>query len=287
MAPDRLRFDFTHFSQIEPDVLATIERKVNQHILKNVATHTEEMAAEDAFQSGAKALFEEKYGERVRVVSLADFSKELCGGTHVRHTGDIGFFKIVTETSVAAGIRRIEAMTGEGALASVQQMAQSLEETARLLKDNPQNIKARIEKMLAHQKDLEKELEALKGKLAARTAAEAEADVREVEGVKVLARRVEAANPGALRDLVDRFRDRLQSGVVILGCVNGGKALLIVGVTRDLQGRLHAGKIVKALAALVGGGGGGKPDLAQAGGSQPEKLDQALAQAYTIVAQSF
>ncbi|MDJ0667834.1 MAG: alanine--tRNA ligase [Desulfobacterales bacterium] len=286
VAPDRLRFDFTHFSQIEPDVLAAIERKVNRHILKNVPTQTEEMAAEDAFQSGAKALFEEKYGDRVRVVSLADFSKELCGGTHVQHTGDIGFFKIVTEASVAAGIRRIEAMTGEGALASVQEMAQTLEETARLLRDNPHNIKGRIEKILTHQKDLEKELETLKGKLAARTAADAEADVREVEGVKVLARRVEADNPGALRDLVDRFRDRLQSGVVILGCESGGKALLIAGITKDLQGRFHAGNIVKALAPLVGGGGGGKPDLAQAGGSQPEKLDQALAQAYDIVAQS-
>jgi alanyl-tRNA synthetase len=177
-------------------------------------------------------------------------------------------------------------MTGEGALASVQQMAQTLDETARLLRDNPQNIKVRIEKMLAHQKDLEKELETLKGKLAARTAADAEADVREVEGVKVLARRVEADNPGALRDLVDRFRDRLQSGVVILGCESGGKALLIAGVTKDLQGRMHAGKIIKALAPLVGGGGGGKPDLAQAGGNQPEKLDQALVQAYDIVAQS-
>jgi alanyl-tRNA synthetase len=284
VAPDRLRFDFTHFSQIEPETLAAIERKVNQHILQNVATHTDEMAAEEAFQSGATALFEEKYGDRVRVVSLADFSKELCGGTHVQHTGDIGLFKIITETSVAAGVRRIEAMTGEGALASVQQMARTLDETARLLKDNPQNIRTRIEKMLAHQKGLEKEIEALKAKLATQTAADADADVREVKGVKVLARRVEADNPGALRDLVDRFRDRLKSGVVVLGCVSGAKALLIAGVTKDLRGRFHAGNIIKALAPMVGGGGGGKPDLAQAGGSQPENLDQALAQAYDVVA---
>ena len=192
------------------------------------------MAAEEAFQSGATALFEEKYGDRVRVVSLADFSKELCGGTHVQHTGDIGFFKIVTETSVAAGIRRIEAMTGEGALASVQQMAQTLDETARLLRDNPQNIKVRIEKMLAHQKDLEKELETLKGKLAARTAADAEADVREVEGVKVLARRVEADNPGALRDL-----DRPRFDPVRLG----QQAVADLGGPLDVVGALGIGRV--------------------------------------------
>ncbi len=284
VAPDRLRFDFTHFSQIEPDALAAIERKVNRRIIENVATHTDEMAAEEAFQSGATALFEEKYGDRVRVVSLADFSKELCGGTHVQHTGDIGFFKIVAEASVAAGVRRIEAMTGEGALDSVQQMARALDETARLLKDSPQNITPRIEKLLAHQKELEKEVERLKGKLASQTAADAEADVREINGVKVLARKVEADNPGALRDLVDRFRDRLQSGVVVLGCVSGAKALLIAGVTPDLHGRFHAGNIIKALAPVVGGGGGGKPDLAQAGGSRPENLDQALAQAYDVIA---
>ena len=284
VAPDRLRFDFTHFSQIEPPVLAAIERKVNARIIENVPTHTDEMAAEEAFQSGATALFEEKYGDRVRVVSLADFSKELCGGTHVQHTGDIGFFKIVSEASVAAGVRRVEAMTGEGALDSVQQMARALEETARLLKDSPQNITLRIEKLLAQQKELEKEVERLKGKLASQTAADAEADVREVNGVKVLARRVEADNPGALRDLVDRFRDRLQSGVVVLGCVSGAKALLIAGVTRDMQDRFHAGTIIKQLAPVVGGGGGGKPDLAQAGGSQPENLDQALAQAYEVIA---
>ncbi|MDJ0991153.1 MAG: alanine--tRNA ligase [Desulfobacterales bacterium] len=284
VAPDRLRFDFTHFSQIEPAVLAAIERKVNARILENVATHTDEMAAEEAFQSGATALFEEKYGDRVRVVSLADFSKELCGGTHVGHTGDIGFFKIVGESSVAAGVRRVEAMTGEGALDTVQQMARSLDETARLLKDSPQNITLRIEKLLAQQKELEKEVERLKGKLASQTAADAEADVREVNGVKVLARRVEADNPGALRDLVDRFRDRLQSGVVVLGCVSGAKALLIAGVTPDLQGRFHAGNVIRQLAPVVGGGGGGKPDLAQAGGSQPEHLDQALARAYEVIA---
>jgi alanyl-tRNA synthetase len=284
VAPDRLRFDFTHFSQIKPEELAAIEQKVNQHILQNVATHTDEMDADEAFQSGATALFEEKYGERVRVVSLADFSKELCGGTHVKHTGDIGLFKIVTETSVAAGVRRIEAMTGEGALSSVQQMAYMLGDAARLLKDNPQNIKTRIEKMLAHQKQLEKEIETLKARMATRAAADAEADVREINGVKVLARRVEADNPGALRDLVDRFRDRLGSGVVVLGCVSGAKALLIAAVTKDLQDRFHAGKIIKALAPAVGGGGGGKPDLAQAGGSRPEHLDQALSQAYEVVA---
>jgi alanyl-tRNA synthetase len=286
VAPDRLRFDFTHFSPIEPQTLTAIEVRVNDRILRNVPAQTQEMDAEQAFQSGATALFEEKYGDRVRVVSLADFSKELCGGTHVARTGDIGLFKITGETSVAAGVRRIEALTGTEALHHVQETEAALQAAARRLKDAPQNIGERIEKLLAEQKALEKEVVRLKSALATRSVAEADSDVRLVDGVKVLARRVEVDNPADLRDMVDRFRDKMASGIVVLGAASDGKALLIVGLTPDLTGRYHAGKIVKGLAAIVGGGGGGKPDLAQAGGSRPEKLDEAIAQVPALIAQS-
>jgi alanyl-tRNA synthetase len=284
VAPDRLRFDFTHFSQIEPETLAAIEVQVNAHIQENVAAQTEEMDADQAFQSGATALFEEKYGDRVRVVSLSAFSKELCGGTHVSRTGDIGFFKIVGESSVAAGVRRIEALTGPSALRHVQKTEQVLFEAAQRLKDAPQNVTGRIEKLLAEHKALEKEVERLKSAMASRSVAEAARDVVQVNGVNLLARKVDVDSPAALREMVDRFRDKMASGIVVLGAASGGKALLIVGVTPDLTDRYHAGSIVKALAAMVGGGGGGKADLAQAGGSQPEKLGEAIAKAEELIA---
>jgi len=283
VAPDRLRFDFTHFSLIDPETLVDIEARVNAHIQENVAAETEEMDADQAFQSGATALFEEKYGDRVRVVSLSGFSKELCGGTHVSRTGDIGLFKIVGESSVAAGVRRIEALTGPSALRHIQDTEQALHTAAHRLKDAPQNVAERIERILADHKALEKEVERLKSAMATRSVAEAESDVRLVNGVKVLARKVDVDSPAALREMVDRFRDKMESGIVVLGAASGGKALLIVGVTPDLTDRYHAGNIVKALAAIVGGGGGGKADLAQAGGSRPEKLEEAVAQACDMI----
>jgi alanyl-tRNA synthetase len=283
VAPDRLRFDFTHFSMIAPETLVDIEARVNAHIQANVAAETEEMDADQAFQSGATALFEEKYGDRVRVVSLSGFSKELCGGTHVARTGDIGLFKITGESSVASGVRRIEALTGTSALRYVQKTEQTLHDAAHRLKDAPRNVADRIEKLLAEQKALEKEVERLKSVMASRSVAEAESDIRLVNGVKVLARKVEVDSPAALREMVDRFRDKMESGIVVLGAASGGKALLIVGVTPDLTDRYHAGNIVKALAACVGGGGGGKADLAQAGGSQPEKLEAAISQAFDLI----
>ena len=283
VAPDRLRFDFTHFSLIAPETLVDIETRVNAHIQANVAADTEEMDADQAFQSGATALFEEKYGDRVRVVSLSDFSKELCGGTHVTRTGDIGLFKIVGESSVAAGVRRIEALTGSAALRHVQKTEQALYDAAQRLKDAPQKVADRIEKLLAEHKALEKEVERLKSAMATRSVAEAENDVHLVNGVKVLARKVDVDSPAALREMVDRFRDKMESGIVVLGAASGGKALLIVGVTPDLTDRYHAGNIIKGLSAIVGGRGGGKADLAQAGGSQPEKLEAAIAQACDLI----
>ena len=283
VAPDRFRFDFTHFSQTTAEELAEIETIVNQRIQANIPVETVEMDAEDAFKSGATALFEEKYGDRVRLVSLEDFSRELCGGTHTGATGNIGLFKIIEESSVASGIRRIEALTGGAALAYIQETDRLLAETARMLKERPGIVPQRVEKMLAHQKSLEKEVNLLKGKIASEAVDDIEADIKTVNNVKVLVKKVEVDQPAALRNLADRFKDKMQSGVVVLGSTAGNKAMLIVVVSKDLTHRFHAGEMVKQIAAVVDGGGGGRPDMAQAGGSKPEKLDEALEKAYKIV----
>jgi alanyl-tRNA synthetase len=283
VSPERLRFDFTHFSQVAPDTLAQIESLVNDRIRANVPTQIEEMAAEEAFQTGAMALFEEKYGDRVRVIALADFSKELCGGTHTGRTGNIGLFKIVAEASIAAGVRRIEALTGRAAVEFMQQSEHTLQEAAHLLREKPEALTARIAKLLADTKGLEREIEQLKGRLSAVAVAGAADEVRDVAGVSVLVKKVEADSPALLRDLLDRYKDKMKSGVVVLGSVNDSKVMLIAGVTPDLAGRYHAGNIIKQVAAMVGGKGGGRPDMAQAGGSQPENLDQALAKALEII----
>ena len=283
VAPDRLRFDFTHFSPVDPGTLERIEALVNQRIRANVPTHIEEMDAEQAFQSGATALFEEKYGDRVRVISLAEFSKELCGGTHTGRTGNIGLFKIVSESSVAAGVRRIEALTGEAALAFMQASARSLQEAAHLLKEKPEALAERVHKLLSDLKGLDRENERLKGRLSSASVVDVGAEANDVGGVRVLVKKVAADSPAALRDLLDRFKDRIRSGVVVLGSVNDSKVMLIAGVTKDLAKRYHAGNIIKQVAAIVGGSGGGRPDMAQAGGSQPENLDNALKKALEII----
>ncbi len=284
VAPDRLRFDFTHFAQVDRVTLMEIETRVNRRIRENVATHTEEMEAEAAFKSGATALFEEKYGDQVRVVSLSDFSKELCGGTHTRNTGDIGLFKIVSESSIASGVRRIEALTGEDALQYVQKSFKLLEDSAHLLKDKPEAITSRIKKMIGDLKALEKEVGRLKARTAHESAEVGSDAVQLINNTKALIRQVTVDNPAALRDLADRFKEKIKSGIVVMGSVKGPKALLIVGVTKDLTDRFHAGNIIKQIAPIVGGSGGGRPDLAQAGGTQPAKLDQALEEAQKVIA---
>jgi len=283
VAPDRLRFDFTHFSQVATQSLEAIEQIVNQRIQENIPTEIEEMDADEAFKTGATALFEEKYGERVRVVSLTGFSKELCGGTHTDRTGNIGLFKIVSETSVSSGVRRIEAVTGEAALAHTQQLSRIVQDTAHLLKEKPQAVVERVKNLLAEVKTLEKEIQRLRAKLAAQSAdASVDAAVA-VNGVRVLARRVAVDTTVALRDLADQFKEKIKSGIVVLGSSAGGKAMLIAVVTKDLAGRYHAGRIVKEVAAMVGGSGGGRPDMAQAGGNQPQNLDSALEKVYEVV----
>jgi alanyl-tRNA synthetase len=283
VSPDRLRFDFTHFSQVDGDTLNKIETIVNNRIRENVLVETKEMDAEDAFKSGATALFEEKYGDRVRVVSLASYSKELCGGTHTGRTGNIGLFKITGESSVASGIRRIEALTGQAALEYIQKTSKIVQETGRLIKEKPEDIAKRVDKILTSYKSIEKEMEKLKANLVAAKAGGTEEDIRSINGVKILAKKVAVDKPAALRELADRLKEKIKSGIVVLGSVAGPKVLLIVVVTKDLTNRFNAGSIVKQVAAIVGGGGGGRPDMAQAGGSKPEKLDQALEKAYEIV----
>ncbi len=284
VAPERLRFDFTHFSQVTQDDIERIEAIVNAHIRANVPVRTDEMDAEEAMSSGAMALFEEKYGDRVRVVELADFSKELCGGTHTRHTGDIGLFKIVAETSVAAGVRRIEALTGQAALDHVQRMNRIALTGAQILRITPDAVVPRLEQLLAAQKASEKEIEKLKSALADAKASTGDTATQTINGVTAVIQKVAVDKPAALRDLADRFKDRVKSGVVVLGSSSGGKALLIAVVSKDLLGRFHAGEIIKQLAAVVGGGGGGRPDMAQAGGTKPENLDLAMEKAAQIIA---
>jgi alanyl-tRNA synthetase len=284
VAPDRFRFDFTHFSQPTMEELYEIERIVNERVRQNVPVEIAEMDAEEAFQSGATALFEEKYGERVRVISLGDYSKELCGGTHTRATGDIGLLRIVGETSIAAGVRRIEALTGEKAYDYTQENDRILQAAAGKLKDKPQALPDRLDKLLTRQKTLEKEVDALKAKMATMTPAGGGDEVKKtVGGVSVLIKKVDVEKPAALRDLADKFKQKIGSGVVVLGSEANSKVLLIAVVTDDLSDRFHAGNIVKEVAAVVGGGGGGRPDMAQAGGTKPEKLDEALEKAYSVV----
>ena len=283
VAPDRLRFDFSHFSPIDTQILDKIESLVNDRVRENITVRTEEMDADEAFKTGATALFEEKYGDRVRVVSLTDFSKELCGGTHTQRSGNIGLFKILGESSVASGIRRIEALTGKAAVEYVQQTSKTVRDSAQLVKEKPEDVPRRIKKILADQKVLEKEVEKLKTQMAAGSTDNAKEQIKTINDIKVIVKKVAVDSPSALRDLADRFKEKIKSGIIVLGSTAGSKVLLIVVVSKDLAGHYHAGNIVKQVAAIVGGGGGGRPDMAQAGGSKPEKLDAALNKAYEVI----
>lgn len=283
VAPDRLRFDFTHFASLTAAELAAIEERVNDEIRNNDSLRVQVMDLEEALKSGAVALFEEKYGDRVRLVEIPGFSRELCGGTHTQRTGDIGLFVIVQETSVAAGVRRIEALTGRHAYRHVKRQLEQLEEASRRLKVHPLEVVDRIERLFAQQRQLERELESLKASQAARRSADLLDLAAEIGGVRVLVTQVEADNPKALREMNDRFKERMGTGVVVLGAVHDGKVFLLAGVTDDLTKRLHAGHLIREIAAVVGGNGGGRPDMAQAGGSRPEKLTEAFDVARRII----
>jgi alanyl-tRNA synthetase len=272
----RLRFDFTHFSKITDEELQRVEEIANDVIRRNLEVRTEVCALEDALKTGATAVFDEKYGATVRIVKMGEMSMELCGGTHVQRTGDIGLLKVVHESAIAAGVRRIEAVTGKEALAHVQKAEEELKKAANLFKTNPLEIADRTEKLLKHTRELEKEIEALKGKLAAKDSGDLISQARDIGGVKVLAAEVGIADAKTLRDFGDKLRDKMESGIILLGSKAGEKALLLCMVTKDLAGKYHAGNIIKELAPLVGGSGGGRSDMAQAGGTQPENLGKAI-----------
>jgi alanyl-tRNA synthetase len=288
VAPDRLRFDFVHFATLAPGELATIERIVNEQIRRNTSVTTEVQTTEDAIAAGAMALFGEKYGDRVRVVSVPGFSVELCGGTHARATGDIGTFLITEESGIAAGVRRIEALTGAAAVERIQAERTALEAVLNTLNVQPAQAAAAVQKLQGDIRRLSRDVDALKVKvaLAGPASGGATADVaglREVAGVKLVTRRLENFDKQALRGLSDSLRDRLGSGVVVLASANDAKVTLVVSVTKDLTSRVQAGRLVKDLAPLVGGGGGGRPDFAEAGGKDPGGIDRLLARAPEVL----
>jgi alanyl-tRNA synthetase len=273
---DRLRFDFTHFSAVTDEELRSIETIVNRFVMANDPVVTREMNVAEAIEAGATALFDEKYGDTVRVVKVGDVSMELCGGTHVRAAGDIGLFKIVSEAGIAAGVRRIEALTGLGALDFVREMEDEQREIAGLLKAEAGSSRDRLEKLLARQKDLQREIESLQAKLNVAASGDLLSRATAIPGGRLLAVQVQVQDIKALRDLSDTLKDRIGEGVIVLGTAIDGKANLLVAVTKGMSSTIKAGDIVKRIAPIVGGSGGGKPELAQAGGSQPERLDEAL-----------
>ncbi|MBI1319940.1 MAG: alanine--tRNA ligase [Candidatus Hydrogenedens sp.] len=285
VAPDRLRFDFTHFEGIGEERLQDIERLANDYIRQDVPVSTQQMALDDARKAGAMALFGEKYEDVVRVVTMGDFSMELCGGTHVPRTGVIGYCKILTETAVSSGVRRIEAVCGEPCVEALQLRDRQLSRTAQMLSASPDALEERVCALVEDNKRLMREVD--KWKQAAATGASVDylSRVQEISGVKVLAAEVDGQDGKGLRMVLDKLRDQLGSGVVVLGSVDGDKVALCAGVTKDLTGRIKAGDIVQRVAPIVGGGGGGRPDMAQAGGKDPAKLPEAIQQAPGIVAE--
>ena len=277
VTPDRLRFDFAHFSAMTPEELEKVENIVNGEIAKNVPVVTEVMNIEQAKATGAMALFGEKYEEDVRVVSMGDFSKELCGGTHVSNTGNITTFKIVSEAGVAAGVRRIEALTGDGVFCYYKEVEKELAEAAKAAKSTPANLKEKIEHMQAEMKALQSEIESLKSKAAKDALGDVMNQVKEVNGVRLLATAVEDVDMNGLRDLGDQLKEKLGEGVVVIASSASGKVNLIAMATDEaMEKGAHAGNLIKGIAALVGGGGGGRPNMAQAGGKNPAGIADAI-----------
>ncbi len=284
VTPDRLRFDFAHFQPMTQEELQKVEAMVNEEIQAALPVVTEIMDLEAAKKSGAMALFDEKYAEDVRVVSMGDFSKELCGGTHVANTGVITAFKIVSESGIAAGVRRIEALTGEGVFAYYREQEAKLSEAAKILKTTPFSVTEKISHLLAEVKALQSENEALKSKAAKDALGDVMDQVREVKGVKVLASKIEGVDMNGLRELGDQLKEKLGEGVVLLASVTDGKVSLMATATEGaIKAGAHAGNLIKAVASIVGGGGGGRPNMAQAGGKNPAGVDEAIAKAAEVI----
>ena len=284
VAPDRLRFDFVHFAPLTREQLAQIERIVNEQIYRNAAVHTEERSTEEAIAAGATALFGEKYGDRVRVVSIPGFSMELCGGTHCRATGDIGLLTIVNEGGVAAGVRRIEAVTGEHAITRYQTDRETLREVLEALNAPTDRAVDTVQRLQSDIKRLAKEANALRISAFTDSAKDAGETV-DVSGVKLATRAISNVEKGALRSLADSMRDKMGSGVVVLAATEDGKVAIVVSVTKDLVSRVHAGQMIKQLAPVVGGSGGGRADFAEAGGKDPSKIGELFSRAQEILGQ--
>jgi len=283
VAPDHLRFDFSHGAAVKDSEVEKVEDLVNEHVQANIVVTPAEMDLQEALKSGAMALFGEKYGDRVRVIRIGDFSTELCGGTHLEATGQIGLFKVISEGAVASGVRRVEAVTGDAALRHVGREEQALRESAGLLKIPPLELPRRLQKLLEEQKQLEKQLQQLEARLAKGRAQELAASARVIAGVPVLAARLDGLDAEGLRSVVDTLRERMSSGVILLGSATDGKVTLVASVSKDLTKRFPAGKLVQEVAPIVGGKGGGRPDLAQGGGTDVSRLDEALARVPDLI----
>ncbi|HSP81827.1 MAG TPA: DHHA1 domain-containing protein, partial [Myxococcaceae bacterium] len=284
VAPDYLRFDFSHFAPLTPEQMEQVEDLVNGWIRENAEAQTRIMNLEDAKKSGAVAMFGEKYGETVRVVTVHPQSTELCGGTHVRRSGDIGLFKVTAESGVASGVRRIIAVTGTGALQYVRETERELKKAAELLKTSPRELVKRVEAMQKRAKELERKVEEVAVKAQAGSSKDVLEQARDINGMKVLATRMDGADPSIFRGLADQLRDRLKSGVVAIGGEKDGKVVLLVAATKDVVARgIHAGNLLREMAKEVNGRGGGKPELAQGGGEDPSRLPAAFDRLYELV----
>ena len=284
VTPTRLRFDFAHFQAMTAEEIAKVEEIVNKEIQAAIPVVTKVMPIEEAKKTGAMALFGEKYGEEVRVVSIGDFSVELCGGTHVANTSSIALFKIVSEAGVAAGVRRIEALTGNNVLAYYKEMEEKMAEAAKALKTTPAEMLEKIAHLQKEVKDLQSENESLKSKMAQNSLGDVMSKVTEVKGVKVLATAVDGVDMNGLRDLGDQLKEKLGEGVVVLASAKDGKvSLLAMATDGAMKKGAHAGNLIKAAAAIVGGGGGGRPNMAQAGGKNPDAIPEAIAKIPELV----
>ncbi len=281
---ERTRFDFSHFEAMTADELVSVEKMVNEKIAENIAVETQVMTMDEAKKTGAMALFDEKYGESVRVVSMGDFSKEFCGGTHVKNTGDITTFKIISESGIAAGVRRIEALTGDNVFAYYRNLEDELDAAAKAAKTTPANLTEKIEHMMAEIKSLQSENESLKSKAAKEALGDVMNQVAEVKGVKLLATKVDGVDMNGLRDLGDQLKAKLGEGVIVLVSGMDNKVNLVAMATEGAMAKgAHAGNLIKGIAGLVGGGGGGRPNMAQAGGKDPAGIDKAIAEAKVVL----
>ncbi|HWU36920.1 MAG TPA: DHHA1 domain-containing protein, partial [Candidatus Acidoferrum sp.] len=283
VAPDRLRFDFSHFSPLTEGEMDRIEELVNEQVWENRTLQIEVMDLDRALGLGAMALFGEKYGERVRVVTVPEFSVELCGGIHVNATGEIGLVKLVSQGGVAAGVRRIEAFTGPGAFRHVKHEEHVLAEAADRIKARPLELPEKVERLAGSARELEREIQRLQGRLAAGSVDTFIQQAKEYDGIRVVTAQVDLRETKAMRELGDRIRERLKSGVVVLASGEGDRVSWVTMVTKDLTARIHAGNLARELAKVTGGGGGGRPDVAEAGGKDPSKIPGALGILPTLI----